>query len=299
MLFNDQYENAEECVVALGCFDGVHRGHQSLIARAREAARNKKVPLLIWTLSMKRDNLLQSPEEKFYQLERLGADAIISEDFDKIRFMTCESFVSLLINQYKACHAVCGYNFTFGVNASGNAAHLLSLMASHGKTGEIVEEFSLDGLSVSSTAIRNALTSGNPVLAGKMLGRFYEINGNVEKGFQIGRTLGFPTANQVIPKGKIVPRFGVYRSFCDVNHKRYPALTNIGCRPTYNDDPETITVESYILGDVGDIYGQYMSTKLADFIRPERRFDSEEELREAINQDVLKVKKECGIKFQI
>lgn len=296
MIYNEEYETAKACVIALGCFDGVHRGHQALITRARKVANEKKIPLVVWALSMKRDNLLISPDEKFYHLERLGADAVISEDFEKIRYLSCEEFVTKLVNEYKAVHTVCGFNFTFGFNAVGDAKLLCSLMKSKKGSGEIVEEVTLDGMTVSSTAIRNALTSGNPVLAGKMLGRFYEINAPIEHGETIGTTLGFPTANQKIPEGKIIPRFGVYRSFCDIGQNRYPAVTNIGSRPTFNSDIGKITVESFILADVGDIYGQKVSTKLADFIRPERHFENKDELIQAINHDVAKVKKECGIK---
>lgn len=296
MIFNDEYETANECVIALGCFDGVHRGHQTLISRARKVANERKIPLVVWALAMKRNNLLMSLDEKFYHLERLGADAIISEDFEKIRCMSCEEFVNKLIKEYKAVHTVCGFNFTFGLNAVGNAELLCSLMKAKKCSGEIVNEVTLDGLTISSTAIRNALTSGNPILAGKMLGRFYEINGHVEHGKAIGTNLGFPTANQKIPADKIVPRFGVYRSFCDIGQERYPAVTNIGCRPTFDGDIGNITVESFILADVGDIYNQKLSTKLADFIRPEKHFESKEELINAINQDVAKVKRECGIK---
>lgn len=296
MIYNDEYETAKGCVIALGCFDGVHRGHQALIARARKVANEKKAPLVIWALSMKRDNLLMSLDEKFYHLERLGADAVISEDFEKIRYMSCNEFVDKLINEYKAIYTVCGFNFTFGFNAVGNASTLCSLMKSKGKNGEIVEEVTLENMTVSSTAIRNALTAGNPVLAGKMLGRFFEINAPVEHGYKVGTELGFPTANQKIPPNKIIPRFGVYRSFCDIGQHRFPAVTNIGSRPTFNSDINSVTVESFILGDVGDIYGEKISIKLADFIRPEKHFESSAELIEAINQDVNRVKKECKIK---
>ena len=295
MIYNDEYETAKECVVALGCFDGVHRGHQALINKARKTATEKKIPLVVWALSIKRDNLLMSIEEKFAHLERLGADAVISEDFEKIRHLSCEEFVSKLVKQYKAIHTVCGFNFRFGHNAIGNAELLGSLMKSHGGSNEIVEEVTIDGITVSSTAIRNALTAGNPVLAAKLLGRFYEINGEIRHGEAIGTGLGFPTANQKIPSDRIIPRFGVYRSFCDIGAERYHAVTNIGSRPTFNSDVSQVTVESFILSDVGNIYGKKLSLKLADFIRPEKHFESKEELIEAINRDVNKVKKECGI----
>ena len=228
LIYNDEYENAKECVIALGCFDGVHRGHQALIARAKKVATEKKIPLVIWALSIKRDNLLISLEEKYFHLKRLGADAIISEDFEKIRHLSCEEFVDKLVGEYKAVYAVCGFNFRFGNLARGDADLLMALMASHGASGEVVDEVIIDEISVSSTAIRNALTSGNPSLAGKLLGRFYEINGPVEHGRQIGRTIGFPTANQTIPEGRVIPRFGVYRSFCDIDKKRLLIYNIIG-----------------------------------------------------------------------
>ena len=291
-IFTDNYSEGDGCVIVLGCFDGLHKAHQKIIAEGFDVAEAKRLPLVVWALNIKRDNKLMSAEEKVSMLERLGVDGAIVEELDDIRSMDCESFVKILADKYCARHLVCGYNFTFGEGKSGDAQILSRLAAPYGISVTVVDKFTVEGLGVSSTAIRNALTSGNPVLAGTMLGRFYEINGVVEHGYERGREIGFPTANIFIKEGMIVPRFGVYRSFTDVEGKRYLSITNIGVCPSVKIGGEMVTVETHIIDQELDLYGKNISVKLASFIRPEKKFESIEMLTRAIQEDIKCIKRE-------
>ena len=290
--FTQEYKENSGCVIALGCFDGIHRAHQRILAEGFDIAEDKKLPFVVWALNVKRENKIMSEEDKVSMFSRLGVDGVITEELDDIRTMDCKSFVKKLVNEYGAKHLVCGYNFTFGEYKSGDSEVLAKISSQFGVSVTVVPKFTVDDLNVSSTAIRNALTSGNPVLAGILLGRFYEINGVVEHGFERGRALGFPTANISIKEGMVVPRFGVYRSFTDFEGQRYLSVTNIGVCPSVKLGQERITVETYIIDKELDLYGKEISVKLASFIRAEKKFASVEELSAAVKQDIERAKKE-------
>ncbi|MBO5745101.1 MAG: riboflavin biosynthesis protein RibF [Clostridia bacterium] len=290
--FTGEYAKERGCVMVLGSFDGLHRAHQRIIAEGFDIAESLKLPLVVWALHIPRGNKLMSVEDKISMLERLGADCVIAEELDEIRSFDCKKFVDILANEYGAKHLVCGYNFTFGEFKSGDVDTLKSLCAPLGIQVSAVSKVAIDDITVSSTAVRNALTSGNPVLARILLGRFYEINGIVEHGQERGRSLGFPTANLSINSGMIVPRFGVYRSFVDHNSQRYMAVTNIGVCPSVKLGDEKITVETHLLDKEIDLYGERISVKLASFLRCEKKFESVEALKAAIKNDIQTAKKE-------
>lgn len=294
--FTGQYTKNSGCVIVLGCFDGLHRAHQKIINEGFDIAETKKLPLVVWALNIPRGNKLMSAEDKVSMLGRLGADAVITEELDDIRSNDCKTFLNTVIKEYGARHIVCGYNFTFGAYKSGNSETLKKLAAPCGVGVTVVPKVSLDDMTISSTAVRNALTGGNPALAGLLLGRFYEINGIVEHGAEKGRTFGFPTANLSILDGMVVPRFGVYRTFVDHGTKRYLAVTNIGVCPSVKIGDNKITVETHIIDKEIDLYGQRISVKLASFIRGEKKFGSMAELQAAIKEDVECAKREYELK---
>ncbi len=294
--FTGEYKKGEPCVIVLGCFDGLHRAHQRIIAEGFDIAEEKRIPLVVWSLNIERDNKLMSFEEKVAMLGRLGADAVISEELGQIKTNSAKSFVNSIVGEFGAKHLVCGFNFTFGEYKSGNIDTLKALSAPLGAQVTVVDKFTVDDIVVSSTAVRNALTSGNPVLAGVLLGRFYEINGTVEHGEEKGRLLGFPTANISISEGMVVPRFGVYRTFVDFKGQRFPAITNIGVCPSIKLGEKKITVETHIIDREFDLYGEQISVKLASFIRCEKKFEGVEELKAAIREDIETAKKEFDIR---
>jgi riboflavin kinase/FMN adenylyltransferase len=290
--FTGEYAKERGCVMVLGSFDGLHRAHQRIIAEGFDIAESLKLPLVVWALHIPRGNKLMSVEDKISMLERLGADCVIAEELDEIRSFDCKKFVDILANEYGAKHLVCGYNFTFGEFKSGDVDTLKSLCAPLGIQVSAVSKVAIDDITVSSTAVRNALTSGNPVLARILLGRFYEISGIVEHGQERGRSLGFPTANLSINSGMIVPRFGVYRSFVDHNSQRYMAVTNIGTRPTVAGIG--VTVEPWILDYNGDLYDREITLEFHRFLRPEQKFTS----LEALRQEILRNAEETRAYFQ-
>lgn len=290
--FSELYTNGSDCVIVLGCFDGIHKAHQKLIKDAFDISEINRLPLVVWALNVVRGNKLMEAEEKVAMLGRLGADAVITEELDDIKNNSCEEFVKTLVEVYGAKHIVCGYNFTFGQYKSGNCDTLKELALKYAAEVTVVPEVSIDGVTVSSTAVRNALTGGNPALAGTLLGRFYEISGIVEHGAERGKDFGFPTANLPIMDGMVIPRFGVYRTFVEHCGKRYLAVTNIGVCPSVKVGDNKITVESYIIGKNLDLYGERIGVKLASFIRPEKKFKSVEDLQAAIAEDVKWAKRE-------
>lgn len=294
--FTEVYNKEKGCVIVLGCFDGVHKAHQKIISEGFDIAEGKRLPLVVWAVNIPRGNKLMSVEDKVSMLKKLGADAVITEELDDIKHKDCESFVNTVINEYGAKHIVCGYNFTFGQYKSGNSSTLKELAKPHGVEVTEVAKVCLDDMPISSTAVRNALTVGNPVLAGLLLGRFYEINGIVEHGAERGRTIGFPTANISIVEGMIVPRFGVYRTFVEHENIRYLAVTNIGICPSVKIGDNKITVETHLVDKKIELYGERISVKLASYIRGEKKFNSLQELQEAIKEDVECAKREYELK---
>ncbi|MBR0326361.1 MAG: hypothetical protein IIX09_01010 [Clostridia bacterium] len=190
--------------------------------------------------------------------------------------------------------AVCGYNFTFGKGAAGDAQMLKALLAERGIETVIVENVLSDGISVSSAGIRAALAEGDVELAEKMLGREYTVTAEVIGGRQLGREWGFPTVNQHFFDGAAVPRKGVYASSCVIDGKKYGAVTNIGVRPTVSGGNDAVTAETHIFGFSGDLYGRRLSVALKHFIRPERKFENGDELKNAVLADIETAREYCS-----
>ncbi|MBQ9967724.1 MAG: riboflavin biosynthesis protein RibF [Oscillospiraceae bacterium] len=274
-------------VIALGFFDGVHLGHAALLQKARQEADRlgcraaaltfedhpdkvifgRKTPLI---------NTLQEREQ--LMRERFGMDDVIVLPFDKdMMQMSWQAFAAMLETRFDAVSVVCGHDFTFGYRGEGNAARLKALL---GDRCHVIEPVELDGETVSSTRIRELVQTGDISRANKMLGRSHFLTGTVIHGKHLGRKIGIPTANLLLPQGVVVPRFGVYASVVD----GCPAVTNIGVRPTL-DDGEAPTIESRLLGFDGDLYGKTIRVELLHYLRPERKFSCVEELKKQIMED--------------
>ena len=280
------------CVVALGCFDGLHTGHRRLIALAKEEAIRLGLPLAVYSPeAAKGQSHLTTPEEKIALLQSLGADLVFLADFEKIREMTAGEFVSSVLFQTLHCRsAVCGYNFKFGKKAAGDASLLTCLLAEHGATVQIVPSVCDKGEPISSTRIRNLLKAGQIEDANLLLQRPYTISGTVEHGRALGRTLGFPTLNLSFPESKLVPCHGVYYSRVHTPMGIYGAITNIGIRPTYSDTPPAPVLESHLFNFQEVLYGSTVSVELISFIRKEMAFPHSDALKQAIEHDVLLAK---------
>ncbi len=267
--------------VALGNFDGVHLGHQAVIAEAKAAGSPWGVmtfephPRGFFAPSSPPFRLMNA-EARAHRLDKLGAHVLMEVPFDaSIAALSPREFVSnVLIGDYGLSHVVTGQDFRFGQDRVGNAARLEALGAELGLDVSTAPMVDLGGLEVSSTAIRRALSEGRPGDAAKMLGHWHRIDGSVLHGEKRGRELGYPTANMSIA-GLHPPKFGVYAVWVDVltgpHAGTYQGAASIGVRPQF--DGEVANCESYLFDFSGDLYGQELSVALVDFLRPEMTFD--------------------------
>ncbi len=200
--------------------------------------------------------------------------------------MSPEDFViKFIIGQMRAKVVVCGEDFRFGKKAAGNVDLLKELCSQYGVEVRLVSPVVLDGDRISSTRIRGYIKQGNMPLAWRMMGRPYSLCFPVVSGNKIGRTIQFPTINQIYPDHFAVPRFGVYVSVTEVDGVLYPSVTNVGVKPTVGSDRPL--AETFILNFSGNLYGKKVRVNLCHFIRPEKKFESLDELRVQIARDTL------------
>ena len=282
-------------VTAIGFFDGVHAGHRALLSAAREEAEKRGVSPSVLTFDD--DPALKPSAPRLTDLEtRLGlfsdcgAAAAFVMDFSAVRDLTPAAFVGdILLSRLHTTLAVAGFNFRFGRGAAGDAEVLVSLMRAGGGDARILPPATLpDGTVISSSRVRDALLAGDPALAQALLGRPYSFTLPVVHGRAIGRTLGIPTVNQTFPGGLLIPRFGVYAAACRVGETRYPAVTNIGRRPTVPG--EGVVAETHLIGYSGDLYGDDLTVELFKYLREEKKFDSLDALRAQIQTNIEEVK---------
>lgn len=285
-------------VLALGFFDGVHMGHQALLSSCRLLADELGVQAGALTFSVHPDALVMGKAPQLICTERdrdrllrqYGMDAVTVLPFDeKMKNTPWREFFRLLITQFHAAGLVCGHDFRFGAGGEGNAQLLQCACREAGIPCIVVPEQKIDGITVSSTVIRQMIAAGEMEKAVRFLGHPYVLTGEVVSGRHIGRTIGIPTANLLLPDGIAVPAFGVYACRTKLDGREYMAVTNVGRRPTVGG--HRITVESWLLDFAGDLYGKRLSLRFFAFVRPEKRFESLEDLRTEIQKNALQVRK--------
>lgn len=270
----------EKTIYALGFFDGVHLGHGALLTACRTLADRIGCKAGAVTFANHPDVLVQgkvpvlltTPEERERLMkEQFHMDTVVTLPFDEqLRSMPWRQFLMMLSERYGAIGFVCGDDFRFGYRGQGDAAVLVEYCKAECLPCAVIPEQMLDGRRVSSTYIRSQIESGDMETAIRFLGHPYTIRGKVVHGHQLGRTLGIPTANLLLPKGLAAPKFGVYACRCTVDGKTYPAVTNVGTRPTVNG--EGVTVEPWILDFEGDLYDREITLEFYRFLRPEMKF---------------------------
>jgi riboflavin kinase / FMN adenylyltransferase len=283
-------------VVTSGTFDGVHLGHQKIIHRIKEIAKTIQGetvlitfwphPRLVLYPSEHHLRLLSTFEEKAELLRQFGIDHLVTIPFtQEFSQMSSEEFIQkILVEKIHTKKLVIGYDHRFGKNREGSFDYLKAHSQTLGFELEEISRQDVDEIGVSSTKIRAALEGGDIKTASNHLGRPYELNGLVVKGQQIGRSIGFPTANIHIPNDyKLIPRDGVYAVEVKVDQVRYRAMLNIGNRPTV--DGTRKTVEAHLFDFQGDLYGRLVTVYFREFIREERKFESLDELKNQLNQD--------------
>ncbi len=284
----------KEMLLTIGIFDGVHLGHQRLLAHLRDEARRKGWLSGVITFKSHPEAVL-SKENKLLWLDDLetrvrllrdvGIDVVVTLPFSpELAQLAARSFVQLLKDNLKMRGLIVGPDFALGRGREGDAEKLRILGKEMGFSVEVIPAVVLDGQVVSSSAIRKALAQGDVKKVGKLIGRLFSLSGQVVSGDGRGRTLGFPTANLELKAEQALPSDGVYATIAHVGHHLMPSVTNIGVRPTFEGSKHL--VETYIFDYEGDLLGQKFTIDLVDKIRDEKRFDTEEKLKAQISRDV-------------
>ena len=288
----------QKTIYALGFFDGVHLGHQALLAACRRMAEELGCKAGVVTflghpdrlVSGVKTELINTPADRSRLLRSYGIDTVVELPFDKkLMKMPYLTFFRMLLRQYGAAGLVCGHDFRFGDRGEGNAEKLQAACSDAGIPCAVVSEQKLEGITVSSTHIRSLLEQGDMETAARFLGHPHCFTGTVVPGRHLGRTIGIPTANLVLPQEVLIPRFGVYACRTTVDGASYPAVTNVGTRPTV--EGWGVTVEPWILGFDGDLYGKPLTLEFYKYLRPERKFPSLAELQAEIRKNAAQTQK--------
>ncbi|NEM97486.1 bifunctional riboflavin kinase/FAD synthetase [Pontibacter burrus] len=283
-------------VVTSGTFDGVHVGHQKILQRVMERARQhngQSVVITYWPhprlVLFPEDNdlrLLSTIDERIEHLRSFGIDYLLIIPFTKDFSRTSSrSFISDIL--VKALHTkvlVIGYDHRFGKNREGSFEHLKAQKGKYGFEVEEIPREDIDNIGVSSTKIRKALETGDLETATSYLGRYYSLTSVVVEGNKLGRTIGYPTANLAIPHShKLIPANGVYAVWATIDGERYPGMMNIGVRPTI--DGAHLTMEVHLLNFDQDIYGQTITVSFVSYLRDEQRFNGLDALKAQLVKD--------------
>ena len=288
--------SAQNPVVTIGMFDGVHAGHRAILRQLEAAKREiggESVLLTFWPHPRiyfgKTDGfgLLTTLDEKMELLEQAGLDVCVilpfSQDFAEL---TPEAYITTILHEgFGAKKVVIGYDHKYGRNGSGTFEMMQEFGEKLGFEVEQISAFSIDTKTISSTKIRNQLSMGNIETANKYLSYRYFLNGTVVAGQQIGRTIGFPTANLQIDAFKEIPASGVYAGYATVDGKQYKAVVNIGNNPTVRNTDES-SIEVHLIDFQGDLYQSHVRLSFVKRLRDEQRFCNLEELKHAIAHDV-------------
>lgn len=298
-------QQVDASVVTTGAFDGVHRGHQTVIREVQRRASERGVASAVVTFDIhpavivrpdSAPQLLTRLPRKLELLEQLGVDVVYVIEFDADRATTtAEQFITdVFVNRLHAQEILVGSDFHFGKGREGT----VDFLSHHGD----IHGFSVEGLDlirssteatepISSTAIRRALIGGDIEGAATMLGRPFELRGTVVQGDQRGRTIGFPTANVILPNDMARPANGVYACwYLTPDGVRHPAAVNVGVRPTFYESAESAVLEAHLLDFDADLYGQEARVQFHHFLRSERRFNGIDELRDQLAIDIVEAR---------
>lgn len=287
-------------ILCLGNFDGVHVAHRALLQEGLRL-RDARLPdglcgvfcffrpsidyLSRPDAPSPRTSHLTSLGEKLRLFADIGIDFVCLADFPTVRDDTPEAFLDELCFATNCRGAVCGYNFRFGKGGAGNSETLCTYFdKSHLRGASVVPEITVDGAAVSASRIRACLNVGDVRTATALLGRPYALDTPVVHGKRLGRTIGFPTANQYFPPERIIPAYGVYATRCHTPYGVSTGVSNVGEHPTV-DAHARVNCETYILGLSHNLYGKSIRVEFLEYLRPERRFANIDELTAAIRRD--------------
>ena len=292
----------ETTVIALGFFDGVHIGHGELLKMAVRRAQEKNCRSAAFTFDRsprefvtgQSVSLLTTSEQRAEIIRgQYGVQDVFVEPFDRnMMTMPWENFLSdLLVGKYHAVHLVAGHDYRFGHKNEGDVEKLKAYCAAHGLGCDVIPRVELDGVTVSSSHIRSLLEAGEVKRASEFLGHYFSVEGTVRHGDGIGKKRLFPTANLIPEEHLLVPKRGVYatRAHLPGGEVRV-GVTNVGVRPTVSEK-NSVTVETYLVDYEGDLYGKVLRLDFCDYLRPERRFSSTQELHDMIAHNAEEAKR--------
>ncbi len=295
-----EIKGSKGVAAALGTFDGMHLGHIALIGKLKEIARTHDLSTLAYTFTSvpselfsksKKTIRLFTLEEKVAAFEKQGVDYLVMQDFDKkYADIAAGEFLRRLKAGLCLKYVAVGSNYTYGAKAMGTAQTLRAEAEENGFGVFVLDPVMLDGLPVSSTRIREALSKGDAEAAALLLGRNYSVAGTVVEGRRIGRSIGSPTVNLRYEKEKLLPKNGVYITRAHMRGCVYPAVTNIGYNPTVSED-QSVHLETHILEFAQKIYGEKVKVEFIKRIRDEIKFKNKEMLKAQIESDIRTTEK--------
>lgn len=298
------YPDSRKSAVTFGKFDGLHLGHQKLTRRVLELKKenNDIVGIVcafdmrpLWKAKQMHMKCLMTGRERYYHLDRemdYLVECPFTEDF---RSMTARDFIrDVVCGVFHAKYVVVGTDFRFGRDQGGDVHTLEQYAKEYGYEPVVIEKERYNGNIISSTYIRDVLKEGNVQLTNYLLGYPFEVNGTVEHGRKLGRTLGFPTMNVVWPEHKLVPPKGVYISEVTVDGVKYPGISNVGVKPTVSKD-DRVVLESFLFNYGSEAYGRKVRVEFLEFRRPEQKFGSIDEMKACVDKDIAYGKRYFGI----
>lgn len=285
------------CSLTIGAFDGVHRGHQKLVRETVGGAREAGIPAVVLTFFPHPSVVLQdrqpsfyltTPEQKADLLLDLGIETVITEEFNReLSERSAQDFLGTLAAHLGFRQLWVGPDFALGHQREGNIPYLQAAQRTHNFELRVVEPLTISGEIISSSRIRETLRAGDVARAADYLGRYFALTGMVQRGAGRGKGLGIPTANLDIWDQSAYPREGVYACTAwDHSGNGWMAVTNVGRRPTFDDQLEQPVVETHLLDFEGDLYDQQLTLQFVDRLRDEVRFDSVDELLTQIGADI-------------
>ncbi len=278
-------------IVVFGNFDGVHLGHKALLREAAKQRDSLGLPVTVWSFEVLPGECLTPTALRKELLLSEGADAVVFDRFARVReYSPHRFFEEIVLGTLDARAVICGFNYSFGYGGKGNAETMAALCREADIACHIVPEVTADGETVSSTRIRALLKEGRVEEAARLLGRPPLFTAPVEGGRHFGRQNGVPTLNQSVPQNLCLPKNGVYATFCLLDGKAFPAVTNVGVCPTVTDGSR-LTVETHILHFDGSLYDQTVTIGFLAFLRNEKAFPSSDALYDEIRRNVKEAEK--------
>lgn len=290
----------EKTVIALGFFDGVHRGHGALLRKAAERAGELGAVPAVFTFDRSPREfvtgtpvpLLNSNDDRRDIIRRVyGIERVIFARFDQAMMtMGWEDYIQMLVRDYGAVHFVAGHDHRFGHRNEGTVALLQAKCAELGLGCDIIPEVEIEGITVSSTYIRQLVRDGELERAAVFLGHRHCLSQTVGHGFRFGRTIGIPTINFTVPEHVLVPEKGVYVTRVYLpDGGSYAGVTNVGTRPTVSDSAD-VSIETFLLDFDGDLYGKRIRLEFCRRLRAEKKFDSPRQLKDEIEKNVAQTR---------